>query len=298
MPLVPDSRRAVTTPESLAWLGTFREGQSWLKDLPSRLAACKERWGLEVGMPFENSFESLVLPVRTSDHEEAVLKLQFPNHENRYEAQALSKWADNGAVRLLDLDDGINALLIERCIPGTPISAEDPISALPVMAELLDRLAVPAGSPFARLEDEARHWLRAIQDAWRAASAPFEEDLLDHVVELLQWLPGSQGQLVLVHQDLHADNVLRAEREPWLVIDPKPLLAEREFALAPVVRSHELGHSQPQVLHRLGFLARELGLERDRARAWATVQAVAWCFDGNRVLPRHLEVARWLRAAA
>ena len=73
MLLVPNSRRAVTTPESLAWLGTFREGQSWLKDLPSRLAACKERWGLEVGMPFENSFESLVLPVRTSDHEEAVL---------------------------------------------------------------------------------------------------------------------------------------------------------------------------------------------------------------------------------
>lgn len=49
---------------------------------------------------------------------------------------------------------------------------------------------------------------------------------------------------VLLHQDLHADNVLRAGREPWLVIDPKPLTGEREFGVAPIVRSFELGHGR------------------------------------------------------
>ena len=72
-------------------------------------------------------------------------------------------------------------------------------------------------------------------------------------------LPGTQGEQVLVNQDLHGDNVLSAQREPWLLIDPKPLLAEREFSLVPIIRSAELGHSRKQVLRRLDRLTAELG---------------------------------------
>jgi streptomycin 6-kinase len=98
---------------------------------------------------------------------------------------------------------------------------------------------------------------------------------------------------VLLHQDLHADNVLHSEREPWLVIDPKPLTGEREFSLAPIVRSFELGHSPHAVRTRLDRLSAELGLDRDRARGWALAQTVAWSLDGE-YLPRHVETARWL----
>ena len=49
---------------------------------------------------------------------------------------------------------------------------------------------------------------------------------------------------MLVNQDLHADNILSATREPWLVIDPKPLAGEREFGVAAIVRGGELGHSR------------------------------------------------------
>ena len=71
---------------------------------------------------------------------------------------------------------------------------------------------------------------------------------------------------MLLHQDLHGDNVLAAEREPWLAIDPKPLAGEREFGIAPIVRSRELGHSRREVLGRLDRLVTELGLDRERAR--------------------------------
>jgi streptomycin 6-kinase len=57
-------------------------------------------------------------------------------------------------------------------------------------------------------------------------------------------LASTQGEQVLVHRDLHGENVLPATREPWLVIDPKPLAGEREFAVAPIVRSFELGHGK------------------------------------------------------
>jgi len=108
-------------------------------------------------------------------------------------------------------------------------------------------------------------------------------------------LSGTQGEQVLLHQDLHGENVLAAERDPWLVIDPKPLVGEREFALAPIVRSFEFGHSRGDVVRRLDRLSAELGLDRDRARGWAIAQTVAWSFDSD-YADRHYETARWLLA--
>ena len=106
-------------------------------------------------------------------------------------------------------------------------------------------------------------------------------------------LAPSQGEPVLVHQDLHGDNVLAARREPWLAIDPKPLAGEREFGVAPIVRSSELGHSKRDVLYRLDRLTAELGLDRDRARGWTIAQTVAWMGGGD-VIESHAETVRWL----
>ena len=99
-----------------------------------------------------------------------------------------------------------------------------------------------------------------------------------------------------MNQDLHGENVLAAEREPWLVIDPKPLAGEREFSLAPIVRGAELGHSRAQVVRRLDTLATCLGLDRERARLWTLGQTLAWGCEGERVTD-HLETARWLSEA-
>ena len=101
---------------------------------------------------------------------------------------------------------------------------------------------------------------------------------------------------MLLHQDLHADNVLAAAREPWLAIDPKPLVGEREFGIAPVVRSRELGHSKRDVIHRFDRLTGELGLDRERARWWAIAQTVAWAWGGE-LHETHVETARWLLEA-
>jgi streptomycin 6-kinase len=101
---------------------------------------------------------------------------------------------------------------------------------------------------------------------------------------------------VLLHQDLHPQNVLSAEREPWLAIDPKPLAGEREFAVAPIVRSFELGHTEDAVRGRLDRLCTELRLDRERARRWAIAQTVAWSFGSDR-LEGHIETAHWLLQA-
>ena len=77
------------------------------------------------------------------------------------------------------------------------------------------------------------------------------------------------------------------------MIDPKPLVGEREFALASIIRASELGHSKRVVLGRLDRLTSELGLDRERARGWAIGQTVAWGVDSD-YHAQHAETARWL----
>ena len=237
-----------------------------------------------------------VAPVVTAEGEEAVLKVQEPHRESEHEAAALELWDGDGAICLLDSEPEEHALLLELCVPGTPLSAAGAETALDVFIELLPRLWKPAGAPFGTLAAEAAWWADSFEDTWERFAQPFERRLLDAALEALHDLPRTQGPQVLLHQDLHGDNVLAAQREPWLALDPKPLVGEREFGIAPIVRSRELGHSKREVLHRFDRLTAELGLDRERARGWTIAQTMAWAFNGA-VHETHVETARWLLEA-
>jgi len=280
--------------DGLAWLADSPEGAEWLERLPSVLDACARRWSLELGEPFDQAFESLAVPARRADGTRVVLKVAFRGHENEHEAAALAHWDGNGAVALLDYDPDSNALLLEQAEPGTPLAEEHPEAALDVYADLLPRLWQPAGRPFRTLTEEAAWWAGDLERTWESAGRPMERELLDLALEALRELPGTQGELMLVHQDLHAGNVLRAGRQDWLAIDPKPILAEREFSLAPIVRGTELGHSREAVLGRLDGLCAALGLDRDRARRWTIAQTLAWAITDSGAIDEHVEASRWL----
>ena len=250
--------------ERLTWLEELPQGRAWLADLPRLLEACAEQWSLRLEGPIGDGFASLVVGAG-----DAVLKLQFPDRESEHEAEALRVWDGDGAVRLLAHDPERHALLIERARPGTHLTAAGQEAALDVFVELLPRLWKPAGAPFRPLAEEAAWWIDYLPRNWEHVGRPFERSLLDTVIETLRELSATQGEQVLLNQDLHADNVLSAEREPWLVIDPKPLAGEREFAVAPLVRGWELGHSKAATLRRFDRLTSELGLDRARAAGCA-----------------------------
>ncbi|WP_328824244.1 aminoglycoside phosphotransferase family protein [Verrucosispora sioxanthis] len=236
----------------------------------------------------------LAVPAELPDGTRAVLKVQFPDAESAHEATALRSWDGAGAVRLLAHDPGLRALLVERCDPGTPLHAVPLDEALDAVVALLPRLWVPAGQPFLSLAEAAAGWASRLPAKWERAGRPFERRLVEVALDQLNGLAGSQGEQVLVNQDLHAANVLRAEREPWLVIDPKPLVGEREFSVVAMVRGTELGHSRAAVRRRLDRLSAELGLDRDRVVGWTIGQTMAWSIDGDRVFTDHAEVVRWL----
>jgi streptomycin 6-kinase len=270
------------------------DARRWLEQLPDRVRECSAKWGLGLGMPYPHSSVSIVFPAIRHDGSSAVLKIQFPHRESEYEGEALRLWSGNGAVRLLDEDLEHHALLLEQCAPGMPLSTRAGEEALLVFIDLLPRLWITAGKPFTTLAEESATWMKELPTSWEKAGRPFEVALLDSALESLERLRETQGEQVLVHQDLHADNVLSAAREPWLVIDPKPLVGERAFSLASIIRSYELGHSRSSVLRRLNKLSAALGVNRERARLWALGQTLAWSFTDTEVLHGHVESARWL----
>lgn len=81
----------------------------------------------------------------------------------------------------------------------------------------------------------------------------------------------------IVHGDLHYENVLAADRDPWLVIDPKPLNGDPHYELAPMLwnRWDELaGDVREGVRRRFYALVDAAGHDEDRARAWVVIRAV------------------------
>lgn len=280
-------------PESLKWLGRHEDGARWLNRLPLVLDELVERWGLERrGGPFPDSSISCVVPVSRGGAR-LVLKVQWPHDEAAHEAEALKAWNGDGAVHLIEHDAQRHALLLEACVPGTFLADADLADPLGIMADLLPRLWKPVGGPFRTLSDAARQWALRLPEVWERVGRPCERLLLDAALEYLEALPRTQGEEVLVNQDLHGHNVLAAAREPWLVIDPKPLRGEREFALAPIIRSFEFGHSERATRSRLDRLSSELGLNRSRVLGWTVAQTMALSFE-SRFREHHHETTRWL----
>ncbi|HEX5468554.1 MAG TPA: aminoglycoside phosphotransferase family protein [Gaiellaceae bacterium] len=280
-------------------------GAEWLARLPALAEELAAAWSLELGSPFEPALVSLAVPARTADGGEAVLKLNFPEAESEHEADALAHWDGAGAVRLNARDDERRALLVERCVPGDQLWTLPDEEATGIAAGVLRQLwrAPPAGHSFRPLAGEAARWAEELPLRWRRHGRPFERELLERAVGFLREAGPAQGEAVVLHQDFHGGNVLRAGPDRWLAIDPKPLVGEREFDTASFLRDRrpELARDPDApgtVGRRLDLLAGELGLDRERMVGWGIAHALAWGLEEQRIEPAHVECARILRVFA
>jgi streptomycin 6-kinase len=280
------SSRAI--PPTLA--AEWRREPEWLAALPRLAAECADRWDLTLEEPFDTP-RSLVIPAG-----DVVLKLNAPSHrEAEREADALAAWAGRGAVRLVDRDDDRRALLVERCTPGTPLSDSHDEHA--VVAALLPRLQIEPRAPhsFALLADEARRWVDEIPRRYELAGRSFEPALVAVAVDVVGSV--DRGARWLVNQDLHGGNILRAAREPWLVIDPKPLVGEVEANAVGLLRNAAWRDGTAAVRRWLDVLE-ELDFERTRTRDWGIAHALAWGWHEERGWSaKSLAAARTIAAA-
>src|SRR5262249_54992256 len=155
----------------------------------------------------------------------AVLKLGMPHFEAVHELAGLRFWDGDPTVRLLDADGDLNAMLLERCEPGTHLRGLPEEEQDVVIAGLLRRLwrAPPEPHAFRPLAEHTAAWAAET----RAEAEPrADPGLVREGLRLFEELPRTAAAEVLLTTDLHAGNVLRAEREPWLAIDPKPFVGD------------------------------------------------------------------------
>jgi streptomycin 6-kinase len=259
-------------------------GAEWIAELPRLAAECIEQWSLEPEEAIDAAF-SLVVPAG-----DVVLKMNPPREESEHEAEALARWNGRGAARLLARDDQRRALLIERLRPGTQLWWLPDRKATEIAAGVLEQLWIPAGKPFRRLEDVAATWVEFLPAHWESLGRPYERRLLDEAVDFLREAGPTQRESVLLHQDLHGGNVLLSARG-WLAIDAKPLVGEREFDVASLLRDRR-PTTRRVMLRRLNYLVDRLRLDRKRACGWGIAHALAW--NGS---PEMIDAARFLSAS-
>jgi streptomycin 6-kinase len=291
----------IELPDGLDWWRDEPGGPDWLQALPRLAAECAERWSLELGEPYAESNVSLTVPATRADGTRAVLKLNFPEPESEHEADVLAHWAGHGAVRLLEVDRERSSLLIERALPGTSLwQVEDDEEATRIAAAVLRRLwsrPPAARHPFRVLVEEAAGWTARLRRDWERLARPFERELVVAAEAAARELAATQPMLVVCHQDFQGSNVLRAEREPWLAIDPKPIVGEPAFDVASLLRDRRWDVRAAVIRRRLDLLAAELGLDHERMRGWGIVHALYWGVGPGKVEADMVECARILRAA-
>jgi streptomycin 6-kinase len=259
---VPDDLAATVS----AWAGDA--GTAWLATLPSLVAALAEQWSLTVGEPYRPSgYTALAVRVRQADGTPCVLKVRCPEPDLAPEAAGLRAFGGRAAVRLLAEDAERGALLLERCEPGTTLlAAVADGEAVRVLCGLLPDLWVPAPEGYVTTTEVANRWAATL-----SGTVSIDAALRDEALDLLGGLASFDGEPLLLHGDLHAANVLRATRRPWLAIDPKPLVGDPAFDVAALLRDRV---TDATVRDRLAIVTETLGLDRARARGWALAQAV------------------------
>lgn len=263
-------------------------GEVWLAGLPGLLADCAMRWGLMLAPPFAPLTYNYVAPAVRADGTRVVLKVGFPGRTRTSEIEALRLYQGRGAARLLAADTRRGAMLIERLEPGITLAAlvteteDERATAAAAEVMRLIRRPAPPGHGFPSVADWGAGFAR-MRRQFAGGSGPLPAALAAEAETLFTDLLASSAAPVLLHGDLHHDNILAAGRRPWLAIDPQGVLGEPAYEVGALLRNplpQLLALPQPGriLARRVDQLAEALGLDRARVRGWGLAQAVlsAW----------------------
>jgi len=285
--LVPDGfREFVTRHTAEAGAVGGPSGADWAAALPRLLADALDAWDLTPLGLGRAGWTAVVVPV-LRDGEALALKVVWPHIEGRDEALVLRHWDGDGAVRLVAADPARGALLLEALDPTRDLRSVDVDTACEVVGGLLRRLARPAPPQLRTPSASSRQHTAFVSRADSPLPRRMQERTLGRLEELLA---DPQCDATLLHADLHYENVLAADREPWLAIDPHPLAGHPGFELQPLLRNRvdELGTGSTfrwLVRRRVEVAAEAAGIDEDVALSWcyvATAIEAGWAAaDGD-----------------
>jgi streptomycin 6-kinase len=257
----------------------WHEGQEWLAALPDTVEAICRRWTLTVDGNVMHGSNALVVPVRQGATPLA-LRLAPPDDRSRGEAMALRFWDGRGTVQLVNADVDTGAMLLERLDGSRSLATLSLNEAMPIIARVMRRLAVPAPPDVPSTDDLVRERAVTMVEVWSALGEPFDRAILDTAIDAAARLD-TPGADVAVNGDLHFEQVLAGQREPWLVVDPVLLRGDITYDLARILwtRLDEMT-TDAEVVHWFNVIVCEADLDRDRAAAWVRFRTVDYWLWG------------------
>ena len=178
-------------------------------------------------------------------------------------------------------------MLLERCMPGSSLKREPAAFQDEAICRLLPEIwqaILPAGAPFRPLAAMVAQWNR---EAYQQLGRFPDPDLARKGCRLKEKLIESTEEQVLLATDLHAGNILRAQRRPWLVIDIKPYLGDPTYDLTQHLLNglDRLSAYPDATIKRLAGLA---GLDAFRLRAWMVARLASEQGGKHQALARKL----------
>jgi streptomycin 6-kinase len=199
---------------------------------------------------------------------------------------ALQVFGGHGMVQLLEADFEHQVFLLERVRPGVELITKeaDDEKVMRIAAQVMQQYWRPVieERPLLTVEKWASG-LAKLRPHFNGTTGPFPEYLVDAAEHIFVEFVPVQGEQVLLHGDLHHWNILSATRLPWLAIDPKGVIGEREYDTGAILRnpwgkrfdSLELKRIQAR---RVDIFCEMLGFGRERILGWGMAQAVlsAW----------------------
>ncbi|MEV4998368.1 aminoglycoside phosphotransferase family protein [Streptomyces niveus] len=249
----------------------------WLGRLPVIAQEALERRELTVErVVAPGGGSSLVVLVRRPDGAPATLKVVPPFAAPEAESAALTQWKGWGSVELISGSDG--ALLLERLHTETSLRSLPEAKALLEAAGTVRKLWVEpvADHGFETVAERTAGQAEAMRGATDPEVVPLVSAALDAREELLAAGP---AELMLLHGAFRQGKVLSGDRAPWLAVGPVPVVGERAYDLARLVRDRvedlvAAASGASATRRRVNKLADSLDIDRERLRGWTLFRAV------------------------
>ncbi|MFE9248898.1 aminoglycoside phosphotransferase family protein [Streptomyces sp. NPDC007088] len=282
----------IRTPEAFALATVGREGaagSAWLTELPFLVDELLERWRCVPDGEVTHGGVGLVVPVRRrAAGEPAVLKVSFPHPGNVHEPDAFAVWSGRGAVLLHERDDTRFAMLLEWARSSTLAEVGDHDEVMSAAGRISRRLAVAAPPGLPRLRERAGEWERELRADAEELPHALSSRAVGAALATVRELGREQPDL-MVHGDVHARNILRADREPWLAVDPKGYAGDPAYDCGTLLKARALAFLDLEkddlgraVRRALDVFTESAGVDRERARRWAQLHAVQASFHARR----------------
>ncbi|MBE2221845.1 MAG: phosphotransferase [Anaerolineae bacterium] len=266
------------------------DGQAWMAHLPQMINQLAEQWQLTILPPFKLSY-NYVAPVTRADGTTAVLKIGYPSPELLTEMAALRWYNGRSACHLLDSSPTHYAMLLEQIQPGQPLwSLEDDEAETGIAAHLMQQLWQPIPPEDQPIFPTLEKWTQALlwlSDYFEDGFGPFPRRLVETAVSLRAELLADNIPPRLLHGDFHHENVLAAQRQPWLALDPKGVIGDPAYEVGAYLYNPNTENilAQNLVARRIDQFSEILQIDRQRLISWGIVQAVlsaVWSYEDHR----------------